>query len=140
MPPTPNALTPPLPCSALRGPTPRDAELGGLPRLWFPASTPLVSFWHSAPQESVPPPPRTLVVSQDDEVRPSVCVGVDCASSSLKEIAFSGTLPISDRLTGPGGAPWAVSHPHPHLADGPENCVPTSRSRQRMYMDPWKLT
>ena len=48
----------------------------------------------------------------DDEVRPSVCVGVDCASSSLKEIAFSGTLLISDRLAGPGGTPWAVIHPH----------------------------
>lgn len=113
MPPTPNALTPPLPCSALRGPTPLDAELGGLPCLWFPPSTPLVSFWHSAPQESVLPPARTLVVSQDDEVRPSMCVGVYCASSSLKEIAFSGTLLISDRLAGPGGAPWAVIHPHP---------------------------
>lgn len=113
MPPTPNTLTPPLLCSALRGPTPLDDELVGLPCLWFPASAPLVSFWHSAPQDSVPPPPRTLGVSQDDEVRPSMCVGADCASSSLKEIAFSGTLLISDRLAGPGGAPWAVIHPHP---------------------------
>lgn len=122
MPPTPNALTPPLLCSALRGPTPLDDELVGLPCLWFPASTPLVSFWHSAPQDSVlPTPPRTLVVSQDDEVRPSMCVGADCASSSLK-IAFSGTLLISDRLAGPGGAPWAVIHPTLSLADGPEVC------------------
>ena len=90
----------------------------------------------SAPQESCPP---ALGVSQEDEVRPRA----DCTSFSLREIAFSGTLLISDGLAGPGGAPWAAPlqlPPAPRLADGPENCVPYLGADSRCAWAPWHFS
>ena len=107
--------------------------------VWIPPLTGVVGRISSCPptpQESCPP---ALGVSQEDEVRPRA----DCTSFSLREIAFSGTLLISDGLAGPGGAPWAAPlqlPPAPRLADGPENCVPYLGADSRCAWAPWHFS
>lgn len=65
---------------------------------------PFCSLWHSALQVSWGNGSQTQHVCGS-------YVLVACSSPSLREITFSGTLLISDRLARPRGAPWAAPCP-----------------------------